>query len=96
LGRKSSRGVRLPRRQRLFVLQGGRCALTGLSLAGQKVHVDHILPVSRGGSDEDSNLQLVVRQANMAKGNDTVEEFRAWLLAAADSLRAKLGLEALL
>lgn len=83
-------------RQRLYARQSGRCALTGLPLDGVPVHVDHIIPITRGGTDDESNLQLVVRPANMAKGNGTDEEFRTWLLAAADALRQKIKLEALL
>ena len=39
------------------------------------VEVDHIVPETRGGSDELSNLRLVCTRANEAKGNMMDDEF---------------------
>lgn len=39
------------------------------SLTGIKWHVDHIVPVSKGGSNNYHNLQLVPAQWNQAKSN---------------------------
>jgi 5-methylcytosine-specific restriction endonuclease McrA len=33
------------------------------------MHIDHIYPVSRGGGDELSNLQVTHSRCNMAKGS---------------------------
>lgn len=78
----------------LWEKQQGRCALTGLPITG-KPTIDHIVPVSAGGKHTVDNLQWVCREANMAKGTNSVAEFRAWLLTAAESLQKKLAAEAL-
>lgn len=74
-------------RARLFDRQNGRCAITGLYLKGAPMHVDHIIPRSAGGSSEDSNLQLVLRPANMAKGCNSTSWVREWILTAAKSIQ---------
>lgn len=79
----------------LWLEQGGRCALTGLVIDGVP-HLDHKVPVAAGGGHTIDNLQWVSPAANMAKLDRSVAEFEQWLLAAADSLRAKKQLEALL
>lgn len=78
----------------LWERQKGRCALTGLPV--ERPHLDHIVPAAAGGAHTIDNLQWVHPTANHAKNGSTVEEFRAWLLAAADALRQKMRLEALL
>jgi hypothetical protein len=40
---------------------------------------DHFIPVSRGGSDEESNLVTACRRCNTQKNNRTIEEYRAYL-----------------
>lgn len=79
----------------LWVAQQGKCALTGLVIEGVP-HLDHKVPVAAGGGHMIDNLQWVSPAANMAKLDRSVAEFEQWLLAAADSLRAKKQLEALL
>lgn len=55
--------------------QGYRCALTGWELTPDLASLDHKQPVSRGGKHMMSNLQIVHREINRAKGNMTCEEF---------------------
>lgn len=38
-----------------------------------KAHIDHIVPISKGGNSEPSNLQVLCRTCNLSKG-DNVEE----------------------
>lgn len=96
-GRPFNRGApRAPGiRQALAVAQSGRCGLTGMPY-GDRPELDHIVPVSAGGRSTQDNLHWTHPAANRAKGNMTVAEFREWLLAAADALRQKIALEALL
>lgn len=46
-----------------------RCRLCGVSADdGARLHVDHIVPVSRGGKTEMSNLRTLCEQCNLGKG----------------------------
>ena len=55
--------------------QGNRCALSGQPIDHLNSEIDHILPVSRGGSSEMENLQWLSRTVNRMKGTMTNEEF---------------------
>jgi 5-methylcytosine-specific restriction endonuclease McrA len=60
----------------LFMAQEGRC--TGCSVdLGKSFHVDHDVPLSRGGSNWPSNLQLLCKPCNSSKGTRTMEEWQA-------------------
>lgn len=48
---------------------------------GVKWHMDHVIPLSRGGSPELHNVAVACARCNMAKGNRTLEQW----LADADS-----------
>jgi 5-methylcytosine-specific restriction endonuclease McrA len=52
----------------------GECVYCG----DEAKHIDHIIPLSKGGLHTFENLQLICRRCNVAKNNDTVEEFLAW------------------
>jgi len=58
----------------LMGLWTGLCGLTGMELKIEDADIDHILPVSRGGTHEISNLRWVCSRANEAKGNMTDSE----------------------
>lgn len=57
--------------------QQGLCALTHRPMVMEYADVDHIIPVSRGGSHDNSNLRWTWDRANEAKGNMMDEEFVA-------------------
>jgi len=57
----------------LWHKQRGRCALTGQRL-DRTAELDHIIPVSRGGTNERSNLQWLCRKVNRYKLNMTNDE----------------------
>lgn len=58
--------------------QKGLCAICGATLStAHKVSIDHKIPVSKGGTDDVSNLQLTCFKCNLIKGtltdNNTVQ-----------------------
>ena len=58
---------------RYQVLQrdGARCQICGATEKdGVKLHVDHIIPVSKGGKTELNNLQTLCDRCNLGKGAD--------------------------
>lgn len=54
--------------------QGHVCAYCEVPLFGE-FHVDHMLPLSRGGSNDWSNLAITCDRCNRSKHNKTTEEF---------------------
>lgn len=48
-------------------LQGGKCAYCRIRLSDVVEHVDHIKPVSKGGSNRRNNLQLLCGSCNSRK-----------------------------
>lgn len=60
-----------------YAAQNGQCALTGRPITLADFEIDHILAESRGGSTDPSNLRLVCRAANAAKGDLTDDELVA-------------------
>lgn len=60
----------------LYALQEGRCAYCGITLHGE-YHVDHVQPISRGGSNWPDNLAIACRDCNHSKSNKTVAEWLA-------------------
>lgn len=61
--------------RKLIDQQGYRCALTGRNLTPDTAFVDHVTPVSSGGSNAIENLQVVHADVNEAKGTMTQDEF---------------------
>jgi 5-methylcytosine-specific restriction endonuclease McrA len=60
----------------LWHKQRGRCALTGKRL-NRTAELDHIIPVSKGGKNEPSNLQWLAPEINQCKNDLTDAEFIA-------------------
>jgi 5-methylcytosine-specific restriction endonuclease McrA len=49
-------------------------------LPGQRLHLDHIVPTSLGGSDHPGNLQVTHAACNMRKGDKTPHRaYAAWM-----------------
>jgi 5-methylcytosine-specific restriction endonuclease McrA len=61
----------------LYASQGGVCAYCPVPLVGG-YHVDHIVPLDRGGADRLDNLALACAPCNLSKGNKTRDEFLQW------------------
>lgn len=48
----------------------GKCALCGTD---EHIAIDHILPLSKGGTNTEDNVQPLCRSCNASKGNRTME-----------------------
>ncbi len=55
---------------------GGHCCLCGATLYERPLDVDHIIPRSRGGKTELSNLQTLCSKCNRSKRNKDTTDFR--------------------
>lgn len=65
---------KIPEAVRCAVLASGRCVACG---SVDRLEVDHIHPVSRGGSDDPANLQVLCKSCNTSKGAKTMSEWMA-------------------
>lgn len=61
-------------RRRIFERDNYTCAYCGER--GGNLQCDHIVPVTRGGSNEDENLTTSCAQCNMSKGALLISEWR--------------------
>ena len=66
--RHKPRRALIPRhvKEQVWTRDGERCVECGPS---HKLHFDHIIPYSWGGSDTMENLQVLCQRCNLRKGN---------------------------
>ncbi len=62
---------------------GFKCALSGWTISPELFELDHIVPLSKGGSNEVENLQALHPLVNRAKGTMTNDEFVEMCIAVA-------------
>lgn len=62
---------------KLIQSQQYRCALTGLPLTPPTANLDHVVPLSQGGTHEIENCQVLRADINRAKGTLNNDEFIA-------------------
>lgn len=60
---------------KLFQSQNGLCPACGVDLKSSGFHIDHRIPLSRGGSNWPENLQLLCPADNVRKSNLTDIEY---------------------
>ncbi len=63
---QSARHIPRDVRQRVFQRCGGQCVECG---ARDYLEFDHVIPVARGGSNSDNNIQLLCRRCNSKKSD---------------------------
>lgn len=61
--------------RRLFAKQRGKCAYCECDISNQ-YHVDHVIPLSRGGTNYPDNLALACPHCNLSKNNKLLSEWR--------------------
>jgi hypothetical protein len=60
---------------KLALNQRLKCKYSGLKLTKKNISIDHILPLSKGGDSDISNLCLVTKEVNYMKHTMGAEEF---------------------
>ena len=76
--KKSFRGK--PSKDAIYIRDGGIDQYTGKKLKRDEATIDHVLPSSRGGKDEWTNLALTSKEINSKKGNKLNHEIGLRLL----------------
>lgn len=71
--RRLSSGEWKAARKRIFARDNWTCRYC--ASVGGRLECDHVVPVSRGGSNEDANLVTACRTCNQAKGAHLVSEW---------------------
>ena len=64
-------------KQELMKRQDNTCVYCGYRRIARTLDIDHMIPAVRGGSNDESNLQVICRPCNQRKGLQTDHEFRA-------------------
>lgn len=62
--------------RRMFDAQSGRCNVCKTDIANL-YHIDHVVPLSRGGTNWPSNLQLLCQHCNLSKNDSDMSEWLA-------------------
>ncbi|MBD1878118.1 HNH endonuclease [Coleofasciculus sp. FACHB-64] len=72
--------IRIPAEVRKYVFQRDRCQCQscGKTALEANLTIDHIIPLSRGGSNDISNLQTLCLPCNQRKTNHLDPRFRRY------------------
>jgi len=60
--------------ERQYRMQNGKCWWCGKTV-GQKYHVDHIVPLARGGSNKPNNICISCPRCNLSKQDKLPQEW---------------------
>lgn len=67
--------MRIPhwKKRKIFKRDGKKCLLCGTK---KHLTIDHIIPISKGGGDEEDNLQTLCEYHNKFRGNNSTKDYR--------------------
>ena len=84
---------RIPKhlRKRVIERDGYFCVYCDDDLRNSEIHLDHVIPESKGGKTSFDNLQVTCRKCNTEKGILTEDEFMNKLRRRALNILARLG-----
>ncbi len=84
---------RIPLNLRKSVIErdGYYCVYCDEDLTNSEIHLDHVIPESKGGPTTYDNLQVTCRKCNLAKGILTESEFTNKLRKCAINILNRLG-----
>lgn len=78
-------------RRRIIERDGYYCVYCDEDLRDAEIHMDHVIPESKGGPTTYDNLQVTCRKCNLAKGVLSESEFMDRLRTRAINILNKLG-----
>ena len=78
-------------RRRVLERDGYYCVYCDEDLRDAEIHMDHVIPESKGGETSYNNLQVTCRKCNLAKGVLTEEEFTQRLRTRALNILNRIG-----
>ena len=78
-------------RRRVLERDGLYCVYCDEDLRDAEIHMDHVIPESKGGPTTYDNLQVTCRKCNLAKGVLTESEFVDQLRTRAMNILNRIG-----
>jgi 5-methylcytosine-specific restriction endonuclease McrA len=78
-------------RRRIIERDGLFCVYCDEDLSDAEIHMDHVIPESKGGATTYHNLQVTCRKCNLAKGVLSEHEFSNRLRTRAMNILYRLG-----
>ncbi len=80
-------------RRRVIERDGYYCVYCDDNLTNSEIHLDHVIPESRGGKTTYDNLQVTCRKCNLEKGTLNEQDFMNKLRRRAKNILDRLGPE---
>ena len=69
------RTIHKNKRNRIIAKSGNICAICGRPILNNECTIDHIVPITRGGTYDDNNLQVAHKDCNLMKANLKEKKF---------------------
>lgn len=73
--RRISRSIPRPVQFRVMKRENQICSMCGSNVQDEDAHFDHIIPFSKGGSSDESNVRLLCDQCNQKRSNRFEHEY---------------------